>query len=300
MNDKPKTSPLAILRDDMEKMKPQFRAALPKHIPTERFIRVALTAVQMNPELLDCSRRSLFQACMRAAHDGLMPDGREGAMVIRRDKNGNKFANWQIMVAGLRKKVRNSDEIAVWEVQTVHARDEFDYALGDEPRIIHKPYMGGDRGPIVAAYSVAVLKSGEKSREVMSIEEIHQIRDRYSDGWKAYKAKRIKSTPWADSEGEMAKKTVARRHSKVLPMSSDLEELISRDEETGPAELPAPAPRQQIAGPSSALDMFANGDGEAEEPEQEEVEVPVEPTPKPKMKEVVDTLKEDEAGEWNS
>jgi len=80
-----------------------------------------------------------------------------------------------------------------------------------------------DRGPIIAAYSIAILKGGEKSREVMSIGDIEGVRSKS----KAQKG------PWDDPifYPEMVRKTVARRHSKALPMSTDLETAIERDDE---------------------------------------------------------------------
>src|SRR5215475_10993826 len=87
-------SPMAILRGEMERQRQEFAFALPKQIDVDRFMRVVLTAVQQNPELLDCSRRTFFNACMQAANDGCLPDGREGAIIVRRDKNGAKHANW--------------------------------------------------------------------------------------------------------------------------------------------------------------------------------------------------------------
>ena len=49
--------------------------------------------------------------------------------------------------------------------------------LGDDPQIHHVPYMGADRGQIIAAYSIATFRTGEKSREVMWIDEILAIRE---------------------------------------------------------------------------------------------------------------------------
>jgi recombination protein RecT len=69
---------------------------------------------------------------------------------------------------------------------------------------------------------VARLKTGEVSREVMSVAEIEKVRAR----------PRAKDAgPWVTDYSEMCRKTVARRHSKVLPMSTDLDDLIRRDDE---------------------------------------------------------------------
>jgi phage RecT family recombinase len=223
-------TPIAVVRQQLSSMGAQFRAALPEHISAERFSRVVMTAVQNNPELLECDQHSLWNAAMRAAQDGLLPDGRDGAIIVRKNwKTNAKNALWQPMIGGIRKKARNSGEIATWDAHVVFANDTFEYELGDEPFIRHKPALT-NRGNIIAAYSVCTLKSGEKTREIMSIEQMHEIRDRYSDGWKAFKSGYIKSTPWSTSEEEMCRKTVARRHSKVIPMSSDLDALIRRDD----------------------------------------------------------------------
>lgn len=209
-------APIAVLNDQIVNREEQFKAALPAHIPVERFKRVLLTAVQNNPGLMRLDRQSFFNSAMRAAQDGLLPDGREGAIVEFAGK-----AQWMPMIGGLRKKVRNSGEIATWEAHVVYENDEFLYELGDEPILRHKPTMG-ERGKPIAAYSIALLKSGERSREVMTFAQIEKVRS----------VSRAKNAgPWKDWWDEMARKTVARRHSKVLPMSTDLDDLMRRDDD---------------------------------------------------------------------
>lgn len=209
-------NPVAEARMQLQQMESQFKAALPAHIPVERFARVVMTAIQNKPALVTkCTRQSLWNSCMKAAQDGLLPDGREGAIVEYGDQ-----AQWMPMIAGLRKKVRNSGEIATWDVNVVHKNDKFAFRLGDDPFIAHEPTLD-DPGPVVAAYAIAVLKSGEKSREVMSVTAIEKVRGR---------SKAKNNGPWITDYEEMCRKTVARRHSKVLPMSTDLDDLIRRDD----------------------------------------------------------------------
>lgn len=216
-----KTHPLTILRSELVKMQPEFAAALPRHISVERFARTVMTAIMGNLDLVNCDRRSLWNAAMRAAMDGLLPDGREGVIVPFKIA-GRKMAQWLPMIAGLRKKARNSGELSTWDCHVVHERDQFDFALGDDPHITHRPWLGPDRGKVVAAYSIARLKDGEKSYEVMTAEELEAIR----------KLSKAEHGPWDDFYAEMCRKTVARRHSKSLPMSSDLDDLIRRDDES--------------------------------------------------------------------
>ncbi len=233
----------------------QFSAALPRHIPHERFARVIMTAVQRNPDLLAADRQSLWNSAMQAAADGLLPDGREGALVIYNTKEKQdgrdvwiKKVQWLPMIAGIRKKVRNSGEITDWTAQVVHAKDEFEYELGDDPFIKHKPKLEGDRGQVVAAYSVATLKGGEKSREVMTRAELDKVRAA---------SKSPDTGPWKGWFEEMCRKTVAKRHAKVLPMSTDLDDLIRRDDELydlkGASDRVAASPRLSLAGKLDAL-----------------------------------------------
>jgi recombination protein RecT len=255
--------PLAVrtLRDDLGKMSEQFKFALPAHIPVERFVRVVMTAVQRNPKLLRCTRQSFFNACMSAASDGLLPDGREGAIVPYGDDEagGSKSENaqWLPMVAGIRKKVRNSGALTDWNVQVVQQGDEFDYALGDNPFIHHKPSpTGGRTRPVLFAYSIATYPDGTKSREVMNIDQIKDIQ----------KKSKAKKGPWSDPifYPEMCRKTVARLHSKQLPMSTDLDRLMQRDDalydfsgarDQRKAVQAAPRPESVVA----ALDTFGSG-----------------------------------------
>lgn len=251
MNDTPDTKtpppagpaapgPLVVFRRELEGMGDQLKAALPVQIPVARFQRVVMTAIQNNPDLLGANRRSLWRSCMQAAQDGLLPDGREGAIVLFK-----KNAQFMPMIGGLRKKARNSGDIATWDVYAVHANDTFEFELGDEPFIRHKPALE-NAGALVAVYSVAVLKTGERSRDVMSIAEVERIRLR---------SRARDDGPWVTDYEEMAKKTVARRHSKVLPMSTDLDDLIRRDDDLMDVRGEV-AERQAKAG-GSALDVFA-------------------------------------------
>ena len=220
------------VRTAIEKMAPQFKAALPSHVPVERFVRTTLTAVQTNPQLMQADRRTLFAAATKAAQMGLMPDGREGAIVTFKDQ-----AQWMPMVAGIMKLVRNSGEISTWSVQAVYENDSFDFCLGDDEHITHKPTLAS-RGKMIAVYSIVTMKDGEKSREVMSVEDVEAIRRRSRSG---------QSGPWVTDFAEMAKKTVVRRHAKRLPLSTDIDGVIREDDELFMPPITETAPAQQEA-----------------------------------------------------
>jgi recombination protein RecT len=123
------------------------------------------------------------------------------------------------MIAGILAKVRRSGEMSTIGAHVVYEGDAFTYVLGDEERIEHKPSLV-NRGNPIAAYAIAHTKDGGIYREVMTLEQITQVRN-------VSKAKN--SGPWSQWWDEMARKTVLRRLSKRLPMSTDLVQLFDRD-----------------------------------------------------------------------
>ncbi|WP_309093141.1 recombinase RecT [Phenylobacterium sp.] len=209
--------PQDVVRHQLEAMTPQFALALPPHVPAERFVRIVMTAVQSNPDLLNKDRQSLFEASMKCAQDGLLPDGREAALVV----HGAKIT-YMPMVAGILSKVRRSGELKSISAHVAYERDEFDYILGDEERIHHKPFLGEDRGKPIATYAVAHTKDGGVYREVMTEAQVMAVKA----------ISRAKNGPWRGPfADEMRRKTAIRRLSKRLPMSTDLLAVIERDDE---------------------------------------------------------------------
>lgn len=230
-----RASPMAVIRQNLTQMAPELKAALPAHVSVEKFTRVAQTAIQNNPDLQGADRRSLFGAVVRLAQDGLLPDGREAAIVMF----GNK-AQAMPMIAGVLKKVRQSGEVAKVSAHVVHENDHFVWKLGFDESVEHvPPPLDQPRGKAVGAYATAVLRDGSQLLEVMSLEEIEKVRS----------VSRAKGNgPWVSWWGEMARKTVMRRLSKRLPMSTDLEDAFDRDETMAhePEAIEHEAPRENV------------------------------------------------------
>ena len=223
-------SPIAVIRQQAERMGPQFKAALPAHIPVERFLRVVLTAIQNNPDLVAADRQSLWNSTMRAAQDGLLPDGREGVIAIYKTKikDGGrelwvKKAQWMPMVFGILKKVRNSGEIATIAARVVYGGDKFRYWIDDDgEHVLYEPSNTPDINTITRVFAMAKTNSGELYVEPMTSADIEKVRA----------VSRAKDNgAWVDWWEEMAKKTAIRRLSKRLPMSTDLDDLVRRDDD---------------------------------------------------------------------
>lgn len=194
----------------------QVKAVLPEHVTFDKFERVVRIAVQKNPKLLECKPASLFMACVQAASDGLLPDGREGAIVPRwNSKESCNMASWMPMVAGLMKLARNSGQIASITSQIVYEGEKFSVIMGDDERIDHERDLSKTDGNIVAVYAIARLKDGsDPIREVLSWKQVEKVRNVNKDWSKG---------PWAQWSDEMARKTAIRRLVKRLPLSTDKE-----------------------------------------------------------------------------
>lgn len=218
-----KADPITQFRSQLVAMTPEFANALPSHIKPEKFQRVVMTVVQLQPDLLSCERRSLFASCLKCAADGLVPDGREAALV----KFGNAV-QYMPMFTGIQKRVRNSGDIASIQAHVVYENDEFVWRQGSEAAIEHRPLFPGDRGKAIGAYAIAKFKDGSDPQiEVMDLTQIEKARS----------VSRSKNNgPWVQWWDEMARKTVFRRLSKWLPLDADVDAVLRRDDEIGVAE----------------------------------------------------------------
>jgi recombination protein RecT len=217
-------NPIDTVRGALERMKPQMALALPKHLTPDRLLRVAITAIQNTPKLLECERTSLYSAIMTCAQLGLEPDGVLGQAYLI------PFGNKVQFVAGYKGLIslaRNSGDVVSMSAHEVYENDHFDYAFGLNEKLEHIPARK-NRGEIIFFYAIARFKDGGYHWDVMSKEEVDAIKEN-SSGYKAavswsknpknkYNAGKIDS-PWVGSFSEMGKKTAIRRISKYLPMS---------------------------------------------------------------------------------
>ena len=213
-------------------VKAQLAMALPRHITPDRLIRVALTAVQKTPKLLECDQTSLFAAIIAAAQLGLEPDGALGqAWLVPYGNQVQLIPGYR----GLLALVRRSGELSTVEVRAVHAKDTFRFQYGLNSVLEHDPCEPRDAddtdfdpGQLVAVYAIARLKDSGIQWEVMRRHEVEAIRKASPHG---------KSGAWVSHYDEMAKKTVLRRLSKLLPMSIEAQTAVDLDEK---AELGIP------------------------------------------------------------
>ena len=231
-------TPAQALRQDLTRMTPEFKMALPANVTPEKFLRIVLNTVMATPAFLDCDRTSLYAAAMKCAADGLFPDGREAVMIPY-----GKTVQYQPMVYGISKRVRNSGEVALFCADLVFPSDSFRYGSNSEKGrfLEHQPELAG-RGKmdtVVCAFALSRTTDGDVDFEVMSREEIEFTRS---------KSKAPNSPAWREWWGEMAKKTVMKRLAKRLPMDAESRErkMIERDDDDFEVKLKAPTKAEEL------------------------------------------------------
>lgn len=204
----------------------QFATALPKHINSDRFVRIAITTIRQNPKLAKCSQESLLGALMVSAQLGLEPGtlGQCYLIPFENKKAGIVECQFQIGYKGLIELLRRSGQLSDIYSYTVYENDDFNIEYGLSRTLVHKPNFT-DRGEIKGFYAVAILKDGAKAFEYMTKDEIIKHEEKYRKG-------SYKNDVWNKNFEEMAQKTVVKKLLKWLPVSVEFLEMAAKDEKS--------------------------------------------------------------------
>jgi recombination protein RecT len=216
------------MRDYVMNMSKQFEKALPSVITPERFTRIALTALTSTPQLMNCDRNSFLGSLMQAAQLGLEPNtplGQAYLIPFKNNKKGITECQFQIGYKGLIDLAYRSGDMASIQAYCVYENDDFDYELGLDPVLKHKPAKS-NRGKLEYVYAVFKLQNGGNGFEVMSVDDINQHARKYSQGYKS------SYSPWKTNFDEMAKKTVLKKVLKYAPIKTDFQRAVVVDEHT--------------------------------------------------------------------
>jgi recombination protein RecT len=205
-------SPIVVLRDRLETRKGELAKMLGPDIPPDNFIRAVITSAALNPDILACSWQSIWNACLRACRDGLLPDGVDGAIVAY-GKN-NPTAQWIPMYQGLLRRFRRSGQFKWITANLVREGEEFTHYIDENGEHFRHVPGGNFAAPIVKVYSLATTKDGGVFVAVLPIAEANKIRNQSRTT--------REDSPWKQWPEEMYKKTALRRLSKYLPSARDL------------------------------------------------------------------------------
>lgn len=212
------------IKDYINAMSGEIAKALPQVMTPERFTRIALSAVSNTPKLGNCTPQSFLGAMMNAAQLGLEPNtplGQAYLIPFENRKKGITECQFQIGYKGLIDLAYRSGEVKMIDAQVVYENDEFEYELGMDPVLKHKPART-NRGNPIYFYATFKLTNGGQGFQVMSIEDVQEHAKKYS--------KIYNNGPWQTNFEEMAKKTVLKKLLKYAPLKTEFVKQVTQDE----------------------------------------------------------------------
>lgn len=261
-------SKIKTIEEYMKQMAPAMKEALPRHMDVDRLMRLAMTTIRTTPQLREAEVSSLLGAVMQAAQLGLEPGllGQCYLLPFKNNKKGITEVQFIIGYKGMIDLARRSGHIESIYAHAVYEKDEFEYELGLEPKLKHKPSMESDRGEFIGAYAVAHFKDGGYQFEFMPKSEIEKRKARSKSANSSY-------SPWKTDYEEMAKKTVIRHMWKYLPISVEIQEAVSYDEGTAKSIKDVTPDDDIFLNPPEPIEVEAE---EVEENKEEHQEFPIE------------------------
>lgn len=220
----------------IERMRPEIARALPKHMDADRMARIALTLLRQTPKLGECTPESFLGALMTCSQLGMEPGPTQEAYIIPRwnkeadngtdpgsgkqRPKGAMEASFQLGYQGMVKLFWQHPLAAMIDAQAVHKEDAFDFELGTNAHLFHRPAKQ-DRGNVVCWYSIVKLTNGGMAFRVMYPAEVERHRQH---------SQAPNSPAWKSSYDEMAKKTCIRAMFKLLPKSAEIARALAHDE----------------------------------------------------------------------
>jgi len=213
------------IRELLENNLDKISEMLPSHLRSvpgyaNKLVKAAMVAIN-NPRLglAKCTSTSIMQSVLKAAELGLDPSGTLGAGYLIAYGDQCTFSPGY---RGLIDLATRGEDSRVSDIMAYLVRegDEFSYRLGSNPNIEHIPMpFGNPSREIIGAYMVATLKDGTKKYEVMSREELDEVRS---------KSKAPNGAAWRDFPGQMFRKVVIRRGMSYLPISAEILSLLGK------------------------------------------------------------------------
>lgn len=237
--------------------------ALDPRCHADAFMASARLAVVEQPSLGNCTPESILLAVKKAAASGLSPNsrGRDWYLVPR-----GGAACFQVGYMGY---IHLAKSAGLPFIKAEHVHDLDDFVLGADDKgchIVHSFNPLRDRGKWAGTYSMTKDKHGIVDFEWMNADDINAVRARSASS----------RGPWTTDFGEMARKTVLRRHSKRWRLSGQAKDAIAADDESvdlnapvirksrivldEPAQLPAAAESPAEQSPEPQPETDENGE----------------------------------------
>ena len=210
--------------------KESFLQALPANtVNVDRFMQSAMLAITnpKMPNLVKCSKESIFRSLKEAAAYGLELNGMLGqAYLIPYNEKGVMTAHLQLGYKGLIALARRSNTIKTIAAEPIHENDIFEVELGMGRKLSHKIDIMKERGEVIGYYCLVELCNGGCQFKVMSKKDVENHRNKFS---KAYDPK-DSSNIWNKNFDAMALKTVVIQALKLCPISIEAMDAVMKDE----------------------------------------------------------------------
>lgn len=205
----------------------KLKDVLPKGYSPERFARIAVSELVNNDILQKCSISSFLSTVMTSCRLGLELGNLMGQCYAVPYKT---TCTLQIGYKGMINLIHRSVGISYFKASVVYKDDMFDYSFGSDKFLKHKPSFNKHTNEdIICAYCYFETATGAKFFEVMPVNEIIDIRNN-SQMYKTAISKGFR-TPWITHFDQMAMKTAIRRLFKQVPISNELAQAITLDEQ---------------------------------------------------------------------
>ena len=165
-----------VLNKYLTQFKDQIAAALPKHLTVDRMTRLALTAFNQNQKLANCTPESIFASIIVSSQLGLEVGILGHGYLVPYKETCTFIPGWQ----GYVELVNRAGQATV-RTGCVYEGDIFDFELGTNSYIKHKPMGEDDPSKILFTYAIGQLKSGgDPTIEVWPARKIWKHRDKYN------------------------------------------------------------------------------------------------------------------------
>lgn len=209
----------------LKKKQDEFAKVVPKHMNPDRMMRLALSAINTTPHLAECTIQSVAVSLMACSSLGLEPNTPLGHAYlipynckVKRDGRWTKEYRCQLIVGykGYVELFYRSGVVASAMAYPVFDCDEFDWSLGLNPSLNHKPGRDHDRylpQRLTHVYPVIRLKDG--------LDPVWDVLDKGQIEARRKRSKASSDGPWVSDYIAMALKTGIRSIQKWVPFSVD-------------------------------------------------------------------------------
>jgi len=212
------------LKSSIQKMEKAFALAMPRGAEATQLIRDAFTTIQRTPKLANCEQMSVLGAFMTCAQLGLRPGVLGQAYVLPFwDKKDRMYkAQFVAGYRGLVDLAYRSDRVWSIRARIVHANDYFEIEYNAiEDRLVHRPFLDGERGEARLYYATGRTRGGGSAiTDPVTVADMLKYRNKYAT---AKNKDGEVFGPWVTEFDGMAKKTMIRQLSKMLPMSTEVQ-----------------------------------------------------------------------------